>query len=226
MNRREFVTTTLGGLIGMSADASLTGQERLLLPLGLLAERNQLRCVNRTASRLSEADRDGVRLTEAGAFGVAFVPGVEFATGTIELDIRGKDVPQRSFVGVAFHGTELSACDAVFFRPFNFRASDPVARSHAVQYQSMPTYSWQRLRTERPGIYEDRVTPAPDPNDWFRARIVVAASTVTVFVADSKQPSLEINLLNDRRRGPVGLWVGNNSGGDFANLVVIPGSPR
>jgi hypothetical protein len=28
--------------------------------------------------------------------------------------------------------------------------------------------------------------------------------------------------LNDRKKGLVGLWVGNNSGGDFANLTIIP----
>jgi len=28
--------------------------------------------------------------------------------------------------------------------------------------------------------------------------------------------------LNARKKGLVGLWVGNNSGGDFANLVITP----
>jgi hypothetical protein len=67
---------------------------------------------------------------------------------------------------------------------------------------------------------------ACDANDWFHARIVVAASTAAVFVADANQPSLQINLLNNRRTGLVGLWVGNNSAGDFANLVVVPDRPR
>jgi len=31
-----------------------------------------------------------------------------------------------------------------------------------------------------------------------------------------------VNLLNDRKKGLVGLWTGNNSGGDFANLTIIP----
>jgi hypothetical protein len=45
---------------------------------------------------------------------------------------------------------------------------------------------------------------------------------VGVFVADAKQPSLVVNQLSDRRKGLVGLWVGKNSGGDFANLIIIP----
>jgi hypothetical protein len=31
-----------------------------------------------------------------------------------------------------------------------------------------------------------------------------------------------VNLLNDRKKGLVGLWVGNNSGGDFANFTITP----
>jgi hypothetical protein len=166
-----------------------------------------------------DGTREGGRLNEAAAMGAAFVPGIEFAAGTVEIDLRGKDVAQRSFVGIAFHGTDLT-CDAVYFRPFNFRASDPSARSHAVQYQSAPAYSWQRLRSEQPGKFENAVSPVPDPNDWFRARIVVTDSTVSVFVADAGKPCLEVGLLNARKQGSVGLWVGNNSGGDFANLVI------
>jgi hypothetical protein len=110
--------------------------------------------------------------------------------------------------------------DAVYFRPFNFKVADPVGRSHSVQYHSLPVYTWQKLRTEEPGKYEHAVDPVPDPNGWFHARVVVAKSQVTVFVNDGAQPCLTVNLLNDRTEGLVGLWVGNNSGGDFANLAI------
>jgi hypothetical protein len=66
------------------------------------------------------------------------------------------------------------------------------------------------------------VNPVPDPNAWFHARVVVASPKVSVFVADAKEPCLVVNLLNDRKTGQVGLWVGNNSGGDFANLIIRP----
>jgi len=66
------------------------------------------------------------------------------------------------------------------------------------------------------------VNPVPDPNAWFRARVVVASPKLSVFVGDAKDPCLAVNPLNDRRTGLVGLWVGNNSGGDFANLTIIP----
>ena len=112
--------------------------------------------------------------------------------------------------------------DAVYFRPFNFRAEDPARRIRAVQYVSHPTYTWQKLRAEQPGKYEKGVNPVPDPNGWFHARIVVASPSVTVYVNDAKEPSLVVNQLSDRKKGLIGLWVGNTSGGDFANLKIIP----
>ena len=66
------------------------------------------------------------------------------------------------------------------------------------------------------------VNPVPDPNAWFHVRVVVASPKVSVFVNDAKEPSLVVNQLSDRKKGLVGLWVGNNSGGDFANLTLVP----
>ncbi len=66
------------------------------------------------------------------------------------------------------------------------------------------------------------MSPAPDPNAWFHVRVVVASPKVSVFVGDAKEPSLVVDQLNDRTKGLVGLWVGNNSAGDFANLTITP----
>src|SRR5207249_1314649 len=141
---------------------------------------------------------------------------------TIEPDLaalaEGNDVQQQSFVGVAFHGVDGTTYDAIYFRPFNFRAVDPARRIHAVQYISHPTYTWQKLRTEQLGKFEQAVNPVPDPNAWFHVRVVVASPRVSVFVGDAKEPSLVVDQLSDRKKGLIGLWVGNNSGGDFANF--------
>ena len=128
----------------------------------------------------------------------------------------------QSFVGIAFHGVDSTTYEAIYFRPFNFKTPDPARHSHAVQYISHPTYTWQKLRAERPGAFEQPVSPAPDPNAWFHVRVVVASPKVSVFVGDAKQPSLVVTQLSDRTKGLVGLWVGNGSGGDFADLKIIP----
>jgi hypothetical protein len=223
MNRREFVISTFAGVMAPSEVARVACQANTTTPdLAALADQKRLKLFNRDVKSLVDGARRGVRLSEAPGEGVVFLPGIEFANGTIQFDVRGKDVAQQSFVGVAFHGVDGAAYDAVYFRPFNFRATDPVSRSHAVQYHSLPVYTWQKLRTDQPGKYEQAVNPVPEPNAWFRASVVVAKTKVSVFVGDAKDPCLAVNLLNDRKNGLVGLWVGNNSGGDFANLIIIP----
>src|SRR5438552_4427577 len=216
MSRQVLVISTFVCAVGLCAAASeVAGQQQAIEPEGL-------KVFNRSVSSLSDGARKGVRLSEHAGDGVAYLQGVEFTNGTIELDVRGKDVQQQSFVGVAFHGIDGTTYDAVYFRPFNFRAEDPARRIRAVQYVSHPTYPWQKLREEQPGKYEQAVNPVPDPNAWFHARVVVASPKVSVFVGDAKEPSLAVNQLSNRRKGLVGLWVGNTSGGDFANFRIIP----
>jgi hypothetical protein len=213
--------TAMSGAAGVVGLTRLSAQAGAVTPdLGTLADTKRLTLVNREAARLVDGQRIGVRLSEMAGEGVALLPDIDFANGTIELDIRGRNVPQRSFVGVAFHAVDGRAYDAIYFRPFNFRAVDPVSRDHAVQYHSLPGYGWQALRTDQPGKYEQAVNPVPDPDAWFRARVVVANPVVSVFVGDATTPCLVVNALNGRTRGLVGLWVGNNSGGDFANLTI------
>ena len=225
MDRRDFLIQTSASLAAALSAPSVFGQEKAVRPdLSALAERKGLKVFNRQASPLQDGARKGVRLDAASGQGMAYVDGLEFANGTIELDIRGRDVQGQSFVGVAFHGVDALTYDAVYFRPFNFRAQDPERKIHAVQYISMPTFNWQKLRTEHPATYEKGVSPVPDPNGWFRARIVVASPTVRVFVEGSLEPSLVVTQLSQRRRGLVGVWV-DNFGGDFANLAIVPARP-
>ncbi len=175
--------------------------------------------VNRAVSASDMNGKPAIHLDGRPGNGLVIWPEVQFSDGTIELDVRGKDVVQQSFVGVAFHGVG-EAYEAVYFRPFNFRAGDPERQSHSVQYVFEPTYSWARLRSEHPGQYEKPITPAPDPNTWIHARIVVAYPKISVYVNNAAEPSLVINELSAQKSGWVGLWVGNGSGGDFANVRV------
>ena len=221
MKRRDFLVSTFVGFATLPKAIQAAGQApSVTTDLAALADQKRLRLFNRTTSRLVDGARTGVRLSAANGDGAALIPDIQFASGTIELDIRGKDVSQQSFVGVAFHGVNRSAFDAVYFRPFNFRAADPASHGHAVQYESLPVYSWDKLRAEQPGKYEQPVNPVPDPNGWFRARIVIEDSKVSVYVAEAKAPSLTVTTLNGRKTGRVGVWVGNGSGGDFANLTI------
>jgi hypothetical protein len=221
MNHRVCVSSVIAaaGLL----TAGLADQGRTIEPnLAGLAAAQSLQVFNRSVSSLSDSGRKGLRVSENPGDGVAYLPGVAFASGTMEFDVRGKDVQQQSFVGVAFHGVDGTTYEAIYFRPFNFQTPDPARRVRAVQYIAHPTYTWQKLRAEHPGEYERAVNPVPDPNGWFHVRVVVAGSRVMVFVGDATEPSLVVSKLSGRTTGLVGLWVGNNSGGDFANLKIRP----
>ena len=185
-----------------------------------LCENKKLEPFNRQISQFAENEKKGIRFSKNTGDGIAWLKDVEFSNGIIELDIRGKDLMQQSFVGVAFHGVNNETLDAVYFRPFNFKSTDPVRRIHAVQYISHPDYTWSALREKYNGKYEKAVTPAPNGNEWFHAKIVIQYPEVTVYVNGNSEPSLVVDKLNDRKTGKIGLWVGNNSDGDFANLQI------
>lgn len=76
------------------------------------------------------------------------------------------------------------------------------------------------LRSEHPGVYEKAVVPEPDGDQWFHVRIVVQRPKVSVYVNDRTEPCLVVDELSDRANGSIGLWVGEGSPGDFANLRV------
>ena len=150
--------------------------------------------------------------------GLAVYKNIEFENGILEFDVKGKDVLQQSFVGIAFHIQNDSTFNAIYFRPFNFKKSERT--SHSVQYISHPEFTWQKLRTVFPEQFEKTVNPIPNPDDFFHAKIEVKWPLVKVFVENSKTPSLEVKMLSAFKKGKVGFWVGNASDGEFKNFVV------
>jgi hypothetical protein len=216
---RFFLTVTLGFL----TISIVTGQSSTTkYDLFSMAENNRLEVFNRKISSFTENDKKSIRFSKNENDGIAWLNGVEFSNGVIELDIRGKDVYQQSFVGIAFHGSDNKTLDAIYFRPFNFQSTDPVRKIHAVQYVSHPDNTWDKLRDKQNGKYEKAVTPSPNGNEWFHVKILIKNPQVTVFVNGNSEPSLTIQKLNTRKTGKIGLWVGNNSDGDFANLQITP----
>ncbi len=175
---------------------------------------------NRTVSAVPDASKPGIRLSETPEEGVVWLSNVNFASGTIEVDIRGKDVLQKSFLGIAFHGQDDKTYEGIYFRPFNFLAPDTARSSHSVQYISHPAHPWHVLRDRFPGKYENSLNPAPQPNDWFHVRLEVTNKEVAVYINNATQAALRVQKLGAYTSGKIGFWAGNGSGGDFANLVI------
>ena len=179
-----------------------------------LLKENQLTAYKGNIVSLTDGKKKGISMT-----GLAYLKDVTFSTGRIDVDLRGKDVFQKSFIGIAFHGVDTITTDIIYFRPFNFQSTDPVRKIHAVQYVSEPEFPWHKLREEKNGVYEKAATPAPAASDWFHATIVVEETQIRVYVTNAVNPSLTVNKLNSRRDGKIGLW-NNGLEGDFANLTI------
>ena len=187
-----------------------------------LAERlsaGKLRAVNREVTAL-KGDRKGVHLDEKAGNGVVWIDGTSFGQGTIEIDVRGRDVVDRSYLGIAFHRKDDTAYEGVYLRPFNFRIDNPVRKQHALQYIVLPDFDWPKLREQFPEEFENPVDASVAPGDWVPLRVVVEGGKIQIYAGAVKSPTLEVRKLGSLEGGMIGLWVGNNSDGDFANLRI------
>ena len=215
---RRYVMTATRAAITLTSCVGLSSAQTLTPDLKAVPEGKGWKGAT-TDVKLVE--KDGAAAIEFNKGGFVWLDNFEFTAGAIEFDARGKSAPpQSSFVGVAFRIVDAKTYDAVYFRPFNFRATDPERKSHAVQYVSEPQWGWQKLRQEKPGQFEKPIEPPPDGDAWFHARVVVEKGQVKVFVNGASDPSLAVNELSDRPGGAVGLWCGGY--GVIANLKITP----
>lgn len=185
-----------------------------------LFQKEKLTVINRELKAIDSLSHNYIQVSENGNEGVIWLPINNFKTGTIKIKMRGKDVLQKSFIGIAFHGQDDTTYDAVYCRPFNFLATDSIRKIHAIQYVSHPIYTWKKLREEQNGKFEKEIKNPPNPNSWFTMTLVIENKTIKAFINDSKIPSLEVEKLNNNKSGKLGIFVGDGSGGDFKNIFI------
>ncbi|MCE6993037.1 family 16 glycoside hydrolase [Dyadobacter sp. CY323] len=175
---------------------------------------------NRKVEAFTDGDKKAIRFSVAEDEGFMLLKGYTFSEGSIEFDVKGKNVLQQSFIGVAFHVQDFKTNEVVYFRPFNFMNPDTVRRPRSVQYTSMPDNPWPKLRESFPGKYENKVNPVPNPDDWFHVRITVSGKLIKVYVDNSPTPSLEVESLSKFTTGKIALWAGPMSDPSFANFQI------
>jgi hypothetical protein len=195
-------------------------QKKQTLDLPDLYKKGKLQVVNREAKLVSENGKNFIQLSENKEEGLVWLPTKGLKNGKVTIRMRGKDVLQRSFVGVAFHGLNDTTYDAVYCRPFNFFAKDSVRKIHAIQYISHPIFTWKKLRDERNGVFEKEIINPPNPNDWFRMTLIIDKKSVKAFINQDVKPSLVVEKLNDRQNGKLGIFVGDGAGGDFETIII------
>lgn len=159
---------------------------------------------------------------------LVLIDGVDFANGTIEVDLAGEPAAgatggARGFVGVAFRvQPDRRTYDCFYLRPTNGRADDQERRNHTAQYISHPVHTWFTLREKFPSRYESYVDIVQAR--WIRVKLVVDGAKARLFVNGAEQPTL---LVNDVKTGPAGrgavaLWIEGSTVAHFANLRIIP----
>lgn len=159
---------------------------------------------------------------------LALVDGIEFANGTIEVDLAGEPGAgaaggARGFVGVAFRvQPDRRTYDCFYLRPTNGRADDQERRNHSAQYISHPTYTWFKLRDAAPSRYESYVDIVP--SEWIHVRIEVQGEKARLYVNHHEQPALIVNDVKTGAsgKGAVALWFEGSTVARFANLKVTP----
>ncbi len=118
----------VGGVLAWSADSGLAQTPEPVTPdLARLSDGKSAQVFNRALAVATEGGRTVVRLDARAGEGGVLLEGIQLGEGVIEVDLKGKDVAQQSFLGVAFHVVDWTTLDAVYFRPFNFRAAEPAA---------------------------------------------------------------------------------------------------
>jgi len=103
------------------------------------------RLINRTATRIDKDGTTAVRLSEGANDydGFAVLENFMFADGVIEFDARGKNEPQRSFLGIAFHGRRRRP-------PFAFDSVPLSSDIHLVQAPHRAPRPIRKARRSRP----------------------------------------------------------------------------
>ena len=227
--RAAAVIAFLGPVLGLASAAFAQGKAITLS----LNDAAQVQPHNVIVTAVSYRGSDALEVRLTGPYRgpdtdtFAFVPGLDFHDGTIEVDVAGTPLPSalpgaRGFVGVAFRidAQGSFACESFYIRPTNGRAEDQVRRNHSTQYFSYPGYDFDRLRREAPGQYESYADVVP--GEWTHLRIEVSGATARFYVGGAAQPAL---IVRDLKRGPdahgtVGLFVGVGADGHFRNLSV------
>jgi hypothetical protein len=180
---------------------SIFAQKTKTIDLYAWQAQGKLSIVNREVERIDETGNRFIRLSEKGGEGLVWLPLNDFKNGVIEIEMRGKDVLQRSFIGIAFHALNDSTYDAVYCRPFNFFAKDSVRKIHAIQYISHPVFTWKKLREERNGVFEKEIITPPNPNGWFTLKLVANNKSIQAFINQSKKPSLVVEKISSTASG-------------------------
>lgn len=168
----------------------------------------------------SKSNETTLALNRVKDDGMAILKDIEFDIGTIELELKGENNPQKSFIGIAFNIQNDSTYEAIYFRPFNFQSYKKIRREHSIQYIYKPNFEWRFLRKNHTGLYEAEFPRQPSPDDWFSIKIKINNEIVIVYDKETNTELLKTKRLTTQVSDRIAFWVGYNSKGELRNLKI------
>lgn len=182
-------------------------------------QNKKIKAVNRVISLYGD-QLDAIEMNAENSDGIGIIEDVEFDNGIIEVELLGENNPGKSFIGIAFNIQNNKTYEVIYFRPFNFVAEEQLSKGHMVQYICHPEFTWNKLREERTGEFEDEIANPPNPDDWFKAIIKINDEKVEVYVNEISEPVLVVDRLSSPKSKKIGIWAGYGSSGRYRNLIL------
>jgi hypothetical protein len=166
--------------------------------------------INRAASIVEYGNQQAVTFDSRSSNGLAWVEGLRFSTGKIDLNIAA--TPQDA--GIAFHVRNEREFEAICFNVGNEARNEAESQRVVVKYLS--TYP---DRSESREAQFD--LPYSRSGDWFKARITISKEVIAVFIDGDNLPILSVGASGrDEVYGSVGLWIGPGSSALVADYRI------
>jgi hypothetical protein len=157
--------------------------------------------VNRAASSVEYRNQQAVRFDSRQGAGFAWVEGLRFSVGKIDLNIAA--TPQD--IGIAFHVQSEREFEAVCFHVGNEARDEGDSQRVIVQYLSTDS--------DRNANHEAQFDlPYSQSGEWFKVRISISKEVIAVFISGGNIPTLSVDTSGRGAvYGSVGLWIGPGS---------------
>ena len=226
MNNIAGLTFAAAILFWSPADSRAQAPNPITPDLARLTDGRGGQVFNRALTVAAEGGRTVARLDARTGDGGVLLEGIQLSEGVIEVDLKGKDVAQQSFLGIAFHVVDWTTLDAVYFRPFNFRGRHrgaastrgPVrlaSRQHvaaSADGAAGPVRAGDRSAAGSERVVPRAHRPGGRPGRGLRER-------------RRRSRACRSRISARRRAAAWRLWAGNGSDGAFANLTITPTAP-
>jgi len=197
---RQFISD-LFAMLFMGVGISTTRTKHRKFDLRELAAGDGWRLVNRSVSIEEYKAKQAARFDARCGGGLAWVEGLRFSVGKIDLDLAAV----KQSAGVAFHVRNDREFEAICFHIGDEAQSEDESQSVVVRYLSTDP--------DGDGNHEGRFDLSySQSGEWFKARVSISKEAIAVFINGSNIPTLRLdNPGGGEVYGSVGLWIGAGS---------------